>query len=692
MKPHRITLSICALATLTLAGCSTPSSAQPATNSAHVENGTNASTTTTGQGQSGSNNVTIGNITNETVSNATSSSQTQVPTDMQAVIASEHTAPARMQPTVHATVLGQPYGKGLQAVRFISPTTGFLAGNGIILKTTDGGMKFQTAFRTSVNIQGLSIAKDSPRTVVAWGGHFVLVSQDEGLSWHVHKLAQTTGSVQTVDYASASEGFALTGERYDTGELWRTTDGGVSWQKVTTPEVPMSISFGSPQVGWMGSKDGNIYETKDGGLTWARVFHPAVKYPGRPEVQAASARACWAMVIGQSGMSQTAYAVFRTQNGADWKPVLGINTAGAGPAPDNAVQVPAGPGSSPGPMVALGPNQAVVTGDCEACGMGAAQVATTKNGGVSWTSHPTIQNGMSLPRSMSFVSLNEGWVLDATYSGGSVLLHTVNGGQSWTEVYPMVHPHPVEDISFLNGNVGYGLGIPGNADAVLKTVDGGYTFTQVGLLPAETGRDPMTLTHHAIDFVSPEHGYAVGPDGRIYESTDGGRTWTQSNIPQSGTTWFSSITFVENGQYGLAYSYAGQVEETADGGRHWQAVHIYAHSYAAPSTDLYLAGIARLPVADTLITLMQAESASWLGLLSGKIAVVPGQNGRSFFITSDGGSYWRNIDFGSASEDPSAAVIDFVNDQDGWMIDVAGGLLRTTNGGKTWVHAAHHRG
>ena len=37
----------------------------------------------------------------------------------------------------------------------------------------------------------------------------------------------------------------------------------------------------------------------------------------------------------------------------------------------------------------------------------------------------------------------------------------------------MAHPHPVNSVSFVNAQVGYGVGVPGDAGALLKTDNGG---------------------------------------------------------------------------------------------------------------------------------------------------------------------------------------------------------------------------
>lgn len=702
MKRFATSLSIFTVALLGLAGCSSQS---VPTNSSSNQTSTqntagNTASTANSQAQAGSSNGSSVDSTSDSTNlapNNTTSATTSAPpspiaftADIQSVINGIQAKSAKMSDTIHATVTGNPYGKGIQAVRFVNASTGFLAGNGIILRTTDGGRVFQTSLQSSVDFTGLSAAKGQLSTIAAWGDHSIVVSQDGGKWWKTSALPKTSGTVQEVNLATQSEGFAILGDGYKTGTLWRTTDGGEDWTKVSTPSQVLSVSFGSDSVGWIGTQDGNIFETKNSGATWTRVFHPSAKYPGRPVVQAVSAQACWAMVIGGSGMSQTSYAVFRTADGSTWKPVLGVGTAGAGPAPDNASNAPKGPGLAPGPMVALNANQAAVAGVCRACGMGSAEVSATGNGGSSWTTHPTIQNGMGEPTSMSFISLNNGWMLDTTYTSGTVLLHTTDGGDTWKEVYPMVHPHPVEGISFLSAKIGYGLGIPGNANAVVKSTDGGHTWRAIGTLPAKGMKNPPVMVGHSpIDFVTDNRGYAVGADGNVYETTDGGQTWAASKVPQ-GKNSYISIHFADNGKYGVAWTYNSKAEVSGDGGNTWRTVSLPPNSTSEANADLYLAGLTKLPAAGGLKNWLHQQSPPWIGLKGTALAWLPGQSLQGLFITADGGAHWTNIYFGSNSPNPSD--VEFVNSQDGWMIGMSGALLRTTDGGRVWTHAAHDHG
>lgn len=64
------------------------------------------------------------------------------------------------------------------------------------------------------------------------------------------------------------------------GKLYRTTDGGITWESFTTPFSGGSLHFIDPTNGWMmadlgvgaGSMAVSVFQTSDGGKTWQRVY------------------------------------------------------------------------------------------------------------------------------------------------------------------------------------------------------------------------------------------------------------------------------------------------------------------------------------------------------------------------------------------------------------------------------------
>ena len=605
--------------------------------------------------------------------------------------------------SIDGKVLGQPRGQFDNAMRFSSATTGYMVGNGRILKTTDGGLHFRTVAHPGVELTQLSVTMVTPNSIAAWGGHTTLISHNSGSSWSTFTFPTR---IHLAEFSTPSIGFAITdGAESESGnsdrQLWQTTDGGVKWNQLPTTGSPMSISFGSPSIGWMSTASGSILETVDAGDVWSKVEQiPTLSGyapPSSISLHAASAHVCWALVAASGQMSQGSYSVFRTTNGTNWIPVLAKATAGDGPAPGEPGQVPVGPGSAPGPMaVVQGTDAAVVAGQCEACTLSSSEsISATSNAGTNWSNEPWIPNGMGAPVSMSFVSLSEGWLLDSG-AGVGVLLQTLNGGRSWREVYPMTHPHPVNGVSFVSDHLGYGVGIPGDARALLRTNNAGRSWYTIGAVPKVGATQTVQIA-----FLSQQRGFLAydspaDHQSKVYQTTDEGKYWALVRR-LTGNGVF--LTF-EGTQDGVAYS-STRLWLTTDGGKSWRPVDQAALSrFVLPPSDpaiggLYLTQTAHLAIAGPLAKLVQSQPSTiptQLSFAGSTVAWFPDQNG--FLLVTDNGTKARLINgFANANNTGMAPEligdnVDFINAQDGWTWS-GSSLLRTTNGGLTWTYASH---
>ena len=118
------------------------------------------------------------------------------------------------------------------------------------------------------------------------------------------------------------------------------------------------------------------------------------------------------------------------------------------------------------------------------------------------------------------------------------------------------------DIYFINDTVGYLVGgvhgAPYSA-LVFKTFDGGQTWNDISPGFGQIIR--------ALKVVDDTVLYAVGRDGTIIKSTDGGATWVDQSIPETEGDLFD-VDFID--QYkGVAVGEEGLVFLTDDGGETW---------------------------------------------------------------------------------------------------------------------------
>jgi len=169
---------------------------------------------------------------------------------------------------------------------------------------------------------------------------------------------------------------------------------------------------------------------------------------------------------------------------------------------------------------------------------------------------------------MSFASATTGWITLGSCGGGPVsgLLVTHDGGVTWgvQQLPATTYGSPV----FLDAS--HGVLTDLDAQGFLATSDGGRSWEYRGLPPGRV----------LVDFIDPSTGWVVtnaspppGTDLRLYQSTNGGLSWTliKTNLAQaqSGAEW--SFQFVDSKNGFLAAG--SDLQITSDGGGSWTVVH-----------------------------------------------------------------------------------------------------------------------
>ncbi len=139
--------------------------------------------------------------------------------------------------------------------------------------------------------------------------------------------------------------------------------------------------------------------------------------------------------------------------------------------------------------------------------------------------------------------LHNGFFLDALHGwivsyGTGVVLSSNDGGHVWF-VCSRLDSIFYECMYFSDPHTGW---ICGERGSLLHTVDGGRTWTESNLLPA-------SLAFYGVHFPSVERGFLVGMDtdthlAVLYESNDSGRTWREDTVGFSNTG-YESIQFLD---------------------------------------------------------------------------------------------------------------------------------------------------
>lgn len=238
-----------------------------------------------------------------------------------------------------------------------------------------------------------------------------------------------------------------------------------------------------------------------------------------------------------------------------------------------------------------------------AVGLIAASVITMVVSGVSWL-HPTWPAfGATAPMpavlqatyqvaAVDFIDPNTGWVVAAFGTGDYAVIHTTDGGRTWTrQLSARAGPH-AQFIKFFDNAVGV-FGLIGSRPVLHRTSDGGRTWTSLAALDAESSVLSWS-------FVDSDHGWMLVHTGGktipspalLYRTEDGGRTWVDLGPPvplpdQAFEVHFSYLTtgwLVSAGAGPYAY-------KTNDFGVTWTRVLLPPPHAAWPRTGQFFVAV-----------------------------------------------------------------------------------------------------
>jgi photosystem II stability/assembly factor-like uncharacterized protein len=184
-------------------------------------------------------------------------------------------------------------------------------------------------------------------------------------------------------------------------------------------------------------------------------------------------------------------------------------------------------------------------------------ILATSNGGATWSAQLTGDWGLN---AVSFADASHGWAVG--FYGA--ILATSNGGATWG--VQTSSGESLYGVSFADASHGWAVGSGG----ILATTDGGANWVAQ---TADTGN--RSVTFNDVQFTDASHGWAVGDylpyswwfgprvDGTIFATGDGGATWTEQN--SDGAWGLRGVAFNDS-SHGWAVGEDGTILATTNGG------------------------------------------------------------------------------------------------------------------------------
>jgi photosystem II stability/assembly factor-like uncharacterized protein len=437
----------------------------------------------------------------------------------------------------------------------------------------------------------------------------------------------------------------LAGTAGSAGVIRYTTDGGITWRNSVSPTSRInSIHFSDINFGCAVGDGGKIFRTTNGGADWALTASSTTA--NLKSVYLLSSGSGWAVGYDGTIINTVDYA-------ANWSPQTSGTTEHLNAIYDGWVVGDAGKilhTSNAGATWeedCTGFTDNLLSLDFVTDNIGYAtgvngKIYRTTDGGLTWLLLPTsITVGLG---KVQFINLDTGWVASSHY-----IYRTIDGGSSWLQQLYLPQPNEVIfDIEFVKG-------LPG--EPVMGFACGGLAGFWKSTNGGETWQGGAACTNGnflGASFIDKNNGWLVGAPSTlnpvtIMRTTNGGGTFEEQTNPII-EPYMRDVSFVTN-QRGLAVGNNGKTLYTIDGGANWEERPNGSNVWQ----EVFLSETGK----------------AWTVGFYGSIA-----------HSDDWGYTWQMQKSGVYE---TLNGIDFINDNEGWIVGNNGTILHTTNGGVSFI-------
>ncbi|HYF92751.1 MAG TPA: hypothetical protein VD969_10960 [Symbiobacteriaceae bacterium] len=320
------------------------------------------------------------------------------------------------------------------------------AGPGAVIRSADGGITWLRTGAPAFDIGALRFTDEAHGTALGTSlncrtkgtGCTLIIAgtADSGATWETrfsHALADGTNDhAPVLEFLNGGTGYALyVGSRESV--LVMTADAGQSWQSLPSPAPGwniMSAAFANANLGWVLARECTaageqdqcryaVFATEDGGKRWVQQLALPDGRRIRPgSMSFVDARHGWLYPTAPTAgcsLSGCAGPIYRTEDGG--KTWGEISWAGARDYAGFALSVR---------FVSHDRGWMLISGGTS------SGIGTTADGGMTWTRY--LLEGLQDVQMLSAPSAEVAWAVGAGPGGAAVLVKTVDGGKTWTPV------------------------------------------------------------------------------------------------------------------------------------------------------------------------------------------------------------------------------------------------------------------
>jgi photosystem II stability/assembly factor-like uncharacterized protein len=228
---------------------------------------------------------------------------------------------------------------------------------------------------------------------------------------------------------------------------------------------------------------------------------------------------------------------------------------------------------------------------------------------------------------------NNAWAV----GGRGIILHLTDKATKAT-ILPSGVEVALYNVDFIDAQNGIAVGQDG---LIIKTNDGGKTWRQIKIeLPLEDWRPSLPHIFSISRGTDPQKIWAVGPGGTVIRSDDGGETWQDLSLHRDVT--LNGVSFASDTE-GWVVGEFGSILHTSDGGQTWQEQKNVQNLPKYTRPDLSEEDAIKQRVPQLYLEDLFLVAVSFRNPREGYIAAESG----ILLKTEDGGENWTNLPSGS---------------------------------------------